>query len=548
MIFFISSCMTGNRRKCKIKQELFLKLIISDLQIRIEEDGADTYTESASQILGLDCENISILKILSKSLDIKDETQFYYKLSLVVNVPDCFENLQSLPLFEEPVIPDKKIKAFKDRPIVIGFGPAGIFAALELIDHGFMPVIFDRGKKIEERAIDVQRFIETRELNTESNIQFGEGGAGSFSDGKLFSRRNSNTGHVNHVLKTFIKFGAPHEIEYMSKPHLGTDVLCKIVRNIRQYILEKGGDIYYSSKMTGILVSGCKASGVVINNEKEYFSSNIFIALGHSARDTFEMLYKRNVAMEQRPISVGVRIEHPVETVNLMRYGKKYCNYHGLGAATYSLNYTNPIKRRGVYTFCMCPGGEVINASSHDGMMVLNGMSYSHRDSAFSNAALAVTCHSEDYKSACPLAGIGFQTDIEQKAFKAGGGTWHVPAQNLLNFSGESQANELNETSFRMGAVPCDLKEVLPEFAVTELLAAFHEWKKQVPLFISEKAVLFAPETRTSSPVRILRNKNFMSLNMENLIPIGEGSGYTGGITSSAADAIKAVEARMLEG
>ena len=525
-----------------------MKLIIHDLKIPIEKDGIDAYIESLSQRLGLDNENISIIKILSKSLDMKDDNQFYYKLSLVAEVPDCFENIQNFPLFKEPVVPDKKIKTFKDRPIVIGFGPAGMFAALELINRGLMPIIFDRGKKIEERSTDVQKFIETRELNTESNIQFGEGGAGSFSDGKLFSRRNSNTSFVNRVFKTFIKFGAPPEIEYMSKPHLGTDVLCKIVRNIRLYILEKGGDIYYSSKMTDILISGCKASGVVINNEKEYFSSNIFIAIGHSARDTFEMLYKRNVTMEQRPISVGVRIEHPVETINLMRYGKKYCKYDGLGAATYSLNYTNRKNRRGVYTFCMCPGGEVINASSHDGMMVLNGMSYSHRGSAFSNAALAVTCHTEDYKSADPLAGIGFQMEIEQKAFKAGRETWHVPAQNLFNFLGKSQANGLNETSYMMGAVPYDLKEALPEFAATELLAAFGKWKEQVPLFISEEAVLFAPETRTSSPVRILRNKNFISRNIENLIPIGEGSGYTGGITSSAADAIRAVEARVLEG
>ena len=508
----------------------------------------DAYTESASQRLGLDSRNISILKILSKSLDMKDENRFYYILSLVADVPDRFENIQNIPLFKEPVIPDKKTKAFKDRPIVIGFGPAGMFAALELIDHGLKPVIFDRGKGIEERSMDVQRFIETGRLNPESNVQFGEGGAGSFSDGKLFSRRNSNTGYVNRVLKTFIKFGAPHEIEYMSKPHLGTDVLCRIVRNIRLYILENGGDIYYSSKMTDILISGCKAMGVVINDEKEYLSSNIFIAPGHSARDTFEMLHKKNVAMEQRPVSVGVRIEHPVETINLMRYGKKYCKYDGLGAAAYSLNYTNRKNKRGVYTFCMCPGGEIVNASSHDGMLVLNGMSYSNRGSAFSNAALAVTCHRGDYKSADPLAGIGFQMDIEQKAFRAGGKTWHVPAQNLLNFLKESHANELNETSFRMGAVPCDLKEVLPEFAVTELLAAFDKWKKQVPLFISEEAMLFAPETRTSSPVRILRNKDFVSQNIENLIPIGEGSGYTGGITSSAADAIKAVEARVLAG
>ena len=524
-----------------------MKLIINNLQIKIEKDSIDTYIESASQILDLDSENISVFKILSKSLDMRDQDQFCYKLTLVVDVPDSFKNAQKLFLYEESVQPEKKIKALKDRPIIIGFGPAGMFAALELIDHGIKPVIFERGKSIEDRALDVQRFIEKRELNTESNIQFGEGGAGSFSDGKLFSRRNSNTSYVNRVLKTFVRFGAPPEIEYISKPHLGTDVLCTIVRNMRLYILGKGGEIHYSSKMTDLLISGNKVSGVVINNEKEYFSSNIFIALGHSARDTFKMLYNKNVAMEQRPISVGVRIEHPAETINLMRYGKKYCQYDGLGAATYSINYTNRKNKRGVYTFCMCPGGEVVNASSHNGMLVLNGMSYSHRSSPFSNAALAVTCRTDDYKHNDPLAGIRFQEAIEQKAFKAGGGTWHVPAQNLMNFLGESSVNEFNETSFKMGMVPFDLKDILPEFAVTELLAAFEKWRNEVPLFVSDEAVMMAPETRTSSPVRILRNEKFVSENIENLIPIGEGAGYAGGISSSAADAIKAVEAVMLE-
>jgi hypothetical protein len=294
--------------------------------------------------------------------------------------------------------------------------------------------------------------------------------------------------------------------------------------------------------MTDILISRGKASGIIINGEKEYLSSHIYIALGHSARDTFEMMHKKGVALEQRPISVGVRIEHPAETINLMRYGHKYKDFPGLGAATYSLNYTNRKIKRGVYTFCMCPGGEVINASSDQGMMVVNGMSYSRRASPFSNAALVVTCHGEDYRSTNPLAGIEFQKDIEQKAFNAGGGRWGVPGQNLMDFLGESSSAGLNKNSYKQGAVPADMKEIFPGFVVEELLAAFNKWKDEVPLFISNQAILLGAETRTSSPVRIKRNENFESVNIKNLYPIGEGSGYTGGITSSAADAIKAVE------
>jgi uncharacterized FAD-dependent dehydrogenase len=346
-------------------------------------------------------------------------------------------------------------------------------------------------------------------------------------------------------LKTFIKFGAPEEIGYISKPHLGTDVLCEIVRNIRLYILERGGEIYYRSKMTDILISDGKASGIIINKDKEYLSSDIYIALGHSARDTFEMIHKKGIAIEQRPISVGVRIEHPVETVNLMRYGDKYKDCEKLGPAAYSLNYTDRKSRRGVYTFCMCPGGEVINASSDQGMMVLNGMSYSHRSSPFSNAALVVSCHTDDYKSASPLAGIEFQKDIEQKAFNAGGGRWKAPAQNLMDFLGETNSSFLNRNSYKHGAVPADMKDLFPEFVVDELLAAFDKWKKDVPLFVSNNAILFGAETRTSSPVRIKRNEQYESVNIKNLYPIGEGSGYTGGITSSAADAIRAVEIRV---
>ena len=524
-----------------------MDIVLSDLYIPIEKDGVDEHIKAASLLLHLSTDSIIIVKILSKALDMRNQEQFYYKLSLVVRISACFDNKQNFPIYNEQKQATRKVAALKERPIIVGFGPAGMFAALELIEYGLKPIIFERGKKIEERSADVQRFITTRELNPESNIQFGEGGAGSYSDGKLFSRRNNNTSFVNRVLQTFIQFGAPEEIGYISKPHLGTDVLCTIVENIRAYVLERGGEIHYISKMTDILISEGVASGVVINNDKEYLSSSIFIALGHSARDTVAMLHAKGVAMEQRPISVGVRIEHPAAIINRMRYGPKYYPFKGLGAATYSLNYTDRNIRRGVYTFCMCPGGEVVNASSGHGMLVVNGMSYSQRSSVFSNAALVVSCHADDYTSPGPLAGLAFQEKIERKAFHAGGESWEVPAENLMHFLGESSsAAGLNENSYKMGAVAADFKDILPAFAVEMLTAAFRKWQQEVPLFVSNQAILLGAETRTSSPVRLRRNERYESVTVRNLYPIGEGSGYTGGITSSAADAIKAVEMHLL--
>jgi uncharacterized FAD-dependent dehydrogenase len=527
---------------------LLLKLIINNLKIPIENDCPEEYIIAVAQKMGISTDTLSIVTLLSKSPDYRDQDQFYYTISLVVSTDDSFTNKQKFLIYTEPLQADRsKSIPRKEQPIVVGFGPAGMFAALELIDYGFQPLIFERGKKIEERSVDVQKFIRERKINPESNIQFGEGGAGSYSDGKLFSRRNNNTSYVNRVLKTFVKFGAPPEIEYISKPHLGTDVLCKIVRNIRLYILERGGEIHYSSKMTDILKSNGKASGIVINGEKEFISPAIFIALGHSARDTLEMLHKKDVALEQRQISVGVRIEHPADTINLMRYGPKYKNFPALGAATYSLNHTNRKIRRGVYTFCMCPGGEVVNASSEEGLLVINGMSYSQRSSPFSNAALVVSCHPSDYPSDHPLAGISFQKEIELKTFESGGGSWKVPAQNLMHFLGDKTPSPLNDTSYKMGVVPADMKEIFPDFVTRELAVAFNKWKEEVPLFISDQAILLGSETRTSSPVRISRTEDFESVTLKNLYPLGEGSGYTGGITSSAADAIRAIEKYVMQ-
>jgi uncharacterized protein len=521
-----------------------LDLIISSLRIPVEKDGKDEYVIAASRKLGISKEDIKVVRILSKSLDAKDKERFYYEISVVVSVADSFDNKEGFPVYTEDIEATRKVKNIKDRPIIVGFGPAGMFAALELIDYGINPLIFERGKKLGERSIDVQRLIKEGELNPESNIQFGEGGAGSYSDGKLFSRVKNST-YANRVLDTFIKFGAPEEIVYVRKPHLGTDVLHRIVANIRNYILERGGEIHYGSRMTDILISDGKALGVVINGEKEYRSSMIYLALGHSARDTFEMIHRKGIFIEQKPISMGVRIEHPAEIINLLRYGIKYKDFPGIGAADYSFTHTDRSIGRGVYTFCMCPGGEVVNASSEEGMLVVNGMSYSKRSSAFSNSAIVVTCHRDDYGSTHPLAGIEFQKDIERRAFKAGGGGWKVPAQNLVDFLSGRISARLNDHSYKMSAVAVNLNDILPAFVGEALLAAFNKWKEDYPLFISDHAILLGAETRTSSPVRIKRNDKYESVNMKNLYPIGEGSGYAGGITSSAVDAIKSVESGL---
>ncbi|MFZ2198666.1 MAG: hypothetical protein WAV13_13075 [Thermodesulfovibrionales bacterium] len=524
-----------------------MDLIISNLRIPVEKDGMAEYLKAASERLEINGETLRFVKILSKSLDAGDKNQFFYEISIVVSTPESFVNKDNFPVYTfntEAAKAVRKAKNSSERPVIIGFGPAGMFAALELIEYGIKPLIFERGKKIEERSVDVQRFIKERVLDPESNIQFGEGGAGSYSDGKLFSRLK-NSEYANRVLDTFIKFGAPEEIGFLSKPHLGTDVLCKIVKNIRNYILERGGEIYYSSKMTDLLIAGDQVSGVAINREREYRCSNLYLAVGHSSRDTLEMLHKKGVIIEQKPISVGVRIEHPVKIINLIRYGDKYRDFPAIGAATYSFNYTNRKAGRGVYTFCMCPGGEVVNASSENSRLVVNGMSYSARSSAFSNAALVVTCHTSDYRSTDPLAGIGFQKEIEEKAFNAGGGRWEVPAQNLMDFLSGRTSDCLNENSFKMGAAPADMSGLFPAFVNETLVAAFNTWKGDYPLFVSDHGILLGAETRTSSPVRIKRSERYESVNIKNLYPIGEGSGYTGGITSSAADAIKAVEASL---
>ncbi|MBN2802444.1 MAG: dehydrogenase [Deltaproteobacteria bacterium] len=524
-----------------------MKLIVQNLSIPLEKDSDDFNRVQLANKLSLNSEEFVIIKILSKELILKDTSRFFYKMSYAVEVADTYENSFGFNTHVEPVHYFTPA-SLNSKPIITGFGPAGMFAALRLVDYGLKPLIFERGKRVEERIADVNTFIKTAVLNTESNIQFGEGGAGTFSDGKLFSRRDNNTSYVNEVLKKFVQFGAPKEIEYVSKPHLGTDVLRKIVINIREYLLSRGCEIFYSSKVTDfILNSDNEIAGAIVNNQREYLSKHLFLATGNSARDTFKLLHKKGVNIQAKPITVGVRIEHPADVINIMRYGKKYFGHKKLPAAAYSLNYTDRTLQRGVYTFCMCPGGEIINASSSEGHLTVNGMSYSSRAGQFSNGAIVATVKLDDYKNNHPLAGILFQEKIEKKGFIAGGKTFKAPAENLFNFLDKTNNNEPGPSSYKMGLIQTELKELLPTFIINQLKNAFHKWELSYPLFIDERAILVGFETRTSSLVKILRTEKFESSNIIGLYPIGEGSGYTGGITSAAADGLKAVDAAIIK-
>ncbi|MFC1495896.1 NAD(P)/FAD-dependent oxidoreductase [Candidatus Margulisiibacteriota bacterium] len=468
-----------------------MQLLLQNLKVRIEEDGIEAYKKSASKRIKKSPDEIIDLKITRKSLDARDKNQFFYNLSLLITVP---------PLEKEEQQKEKKVaRKLKERPIIVGFGPAGIFAALTFLEYGIKPIIFERGSRIGDRDQDIAEFNKTGKLNTESNIQFGEGGAGAYSDGKL-TTRSKEKGSVSKVLETFIKFGAPEEIGYVNKPHLGTDRLKVIIKNLRKHILEQGGEIYFNSKLTDFNIEDGKINYIVINGQEKVKSEHLILATGHSARETYQKLKEKSIKLQAKSFAAGIRIEHPAELINLMQYGEKYKDYPGLGAADYSFTYKDKENNRGVYTFCMCPGGEVINASSEEGLLAINGMSNSKRDGKYSNSAVVVTVTPEDFGSDDPLAGIEFQRMIEKKA-------------------------------------------ILPDFVSNSLEKALRHWEARFPLFSSRKAKIYVPETRTSAPVRILRNEQRQAEHVSNLYPVGEGSGYAGGIVSSAVDGIKAVEA-----
>lgn len=436
------------------------------------------------------------------------------------------------------------ITRLNNRPVIVGFGPAGMFAGLILAMAGAKPIIIERGKDCDSRIEDINSFIKNGRLNTESNIQFGEGGAGTFSDGKL------NTGtkdpRARKVLIEFVNHGAPEEILYNAKPHIGTDNLRYVVKNIREHIIKLGGEVRFNTKFIGYKSKNNKVCGAVIseNGNKDIIETdNLILAIGHSSRDTVETLYNSNIIMEQKPFSIGARIEHLREKIDKNQYGD-FAGNERLGSAPYKLNVRTK-NGRGAYTFCMCPGGEVVPAASEEGMVCTNGMSEFERKAVNSNSALLVSVFTKDYNSEHPLAGLEYQRKIEKAAYKCGSGDFKAPVQRVEDFLNQRKSYSFGEVlpSYKRGYEFSQMDSFLPDYVTDSMREAIILMNKYLDGFSHPDAILTGAETRSSSPVRILRNKeSLQSVSLEGLYPCGEGAGYAGGIVSAAVDGIKCAE------
>ncbi len=440
------------------------------------------------------------------------------------------------------------------RPIVVGVGPCGMFAALLLAQMGFRPIVLERGKAVHERSQDTFGFWSKRKFQPESNAQFGEGGAGTFSDGKLYSRIKDNDHHGRKVLHELVNAGAVPEILYISKPHIGTYRLVKIVENIRNQVVALGGEIRFQSRVQTIEVvtkgEDRQVRGVTLEGGEFIASDHVVLAVGHSARDTFEMLHQQDVYIEPKPFSVGFRIEHPQPLIDERRYGDK-AGHAILGAADYKLVHhcTQGIAEgRSVYSFCMCPGGQVVAATSEAGRVVTNGMSQYERSGRNANSGIVVGITPEKDYPDDPLGGIKLQRQLESKAFELGGGTYEAPGQLVGDFLAGRPSTEFGQVkpTYRPGVHLCDLSESLPDYAIAAIREAIPAFDQTIKGFAMADAVLTGVETRTSSPIRIKRDESFQSLNTQGLYPAGEGAGYAGGILSAAVDGIKTAEAVAL--
>ena len=437
------------------------------------------------------------------------------------------------------------------RPVVIGIGPCGLLAALVLAQMGLRPIIVERGKIVRERTVDTFGFWRQRKLNPESNVQFGEGGAGTFSDGKLYSQIKDPKHYGRKVLTEFVKAGAPEEIIYVSKPHIGTFRLVKMVESMRETIEALGGEYRFESKVVDIEIEetadGRQVRGVTLDSGEKIATNHVVLAIGHSARDTFEMLYQRGVYIEAKPFSIGFRVEHPQSLIDTCRFGPN-AGHPILGAADYKLVH-HASNGRAVYSFCMCPGGTVVAAASEPGRVVTNGMSQYSRNERNANSAIVVSISPEVDYPGHPLAGVEFQRRLEEKAFELGGGNYNAPGQLMGDFVAGRASTDFGAVvpSYKPGITLTDLAQILPEFAVTALREAFPAFDKQIKGYFKHDAVLTGLETRTSSPIRIKRDDHSLqSLNTKGLFPAGEGAGYAGGILSAGVDGIKVAEAVAL--
>lgn len=519
-----------------------------------------TLAQAACKRLGCTQGQLAGYEISKKSVDARKKNDVCFVVSLDVTLRNPQDEKRivarlapsegglAIP-YAPPTVP-KLCAAPASRPVVVGFGPAGLFAALTLAEAGTCPIVLERGQDVDTRTRDVQAYWENGQsaFKATSNVQFGEGGAGTFSDGKLNTGTKDPRGE--HILRTFVRFGAPQEILINAKPHIGTDKLVGVVKAMREEILRLGGEVHFGARMMETVQRSGRIAAVRYEDAQgthELAAEHVILAIGHSARDTFSMLHEKRFSLEQKPFSIGARIEHPQSLINQAQYGA-FASHPALGAADYKLALHLP-SGRSVYTFCMCPGGSVVASASEEDSVVTNGMSCFARDRENANSALLVGVGPEDFGSDHPLAGMFLQREIERKAFLLGGRTGKAPAQLVGDLLAGRASTQLRSVtpSYRPGVVLSDLSELLPGFIVASMREALPLLGRRLHGFDHPDAVLTGPETRSSSPVRIPRGENLVSVDCAGLYPCGEGAGYAGGITSAAVDGVRCAEAVLAQ-
>ncbi|CAH6856012.1 conserved hypothetical protein [Vibrio chagasii] len=524
-------------------------------EIKLPLDHEESAIQEAIEAkLGINSDQVISFNIFKRGYDARKKSKILliYTLDVLVeNEAELLEQFISDPHVK--VTPDmeykfvaKAVENQTERPVVIGFGPCGLFAGLVLAQMGFNPIIVERGKEVRERTKDTFGFWRKRTLNTESNVQFGEGGAGTFSDGKLYSQVKDPKHYGRKVIEEFVAAGAPEEILYVSKPHIGTFKLVTMIEKMRASIIELGGEIRFSTRVDDLHMEDGQITGLTLSNGEEIKSRHVVLAVGHSARDTFEMLHDRGVYMEAKPFSVGFRIEHKQSMIDEARFGKNAGNPI-LGAADYKLVH-HCKNGRTVYSFCMCPGGTVVAATSEEGRVVTNGMSQYSRAERNANSAIVVGIDPERDYPGDALAGIRLQRELESGAFVLGGENYDAPAQKIGDFLKGRDPSALGDVqpSFTPGIHLTDISKALPDFAIEAIREAIPAFEKKIKGFSTPDGLLTGVETRTSSPVCIKRGKDFQSINLKGFFPAGEGAGYAGGILSAGIDGIKVAEALAL--
>ena len=519
---------------------------INQIKLPIEHSVAQL-EQKICKALKIQKEQLKDYQIVKQSIDARKKPMLQYVYSVNVNIPSeekilkkVNDNNVMLIKPKKYILPDVKKEAFVKRPVVVGAGPAGLFCAYALVLQGISPIVIERGRRIEERTKDVEKFWETGVLDTISNVQFGEGGAGTFSDGKLNTLVKDPVGRNQFVLETFVKFGAPMHILYENKPHIGTDILAKVIRDMRIFMEQAGAQFLFETCMTDYRVEDGRVCAIELNHNTWQKTGHVVIAIGHSARDTFAMLHEKNqLAMEPKSFAVGFRVEHPQVDINLQQYGDIYDKK--LPAAPYKVT-ANLANGRGVYSFCMCPGGYVVNASSEEHRLAVNGMSYSGRDGANANSAIIVSVTPEDFDGDDALAGVRFQQRLEEKAYSLGNGS--VPQQLFGDYCENRASTEYGSFSSALkgAGLLCNLRGLLPSELEESFIEGMHYFSRSIPDFDRRDAILSGVESRTSSPVRISRDESFQGA-VAGIYPCGEGAGYAGGIMSAAMDGLKVAEA-----